>query len=250
MQFSHRAKHRVIGSLLSALAVMACGRDLPSTPDNAQLITVAGRVTGLGPGTVVEGATVCIDGIVECVVSDENGEYMLANVSSSKELTLRIDLNDHLGATVPLFPSSDGNIPPVALIPNAIVDVQYSLVNESRDENRGLVAFSISNGIAGDGINVPDIVVGLQPVSGRGPFYSNAEGLPDQNLMKTSSNGGGVFINVEPASYVIQYGDLPNGCVSRLGWGDAASQRMTVEAGRVTVVRIECAVVAPSAAAN
>ena len=126
-----------------------------------------------------------------------------------------------------------------------IVDAQYSVVNEIRDQERGLVAFSISNGIAGDGINVPGIVVGLQSVSGQGPFYSSAAGLPDPSLMSTSLNGGGVFINVRPGSYLIQYANLPNGCVGRLGWGDVDRHRMTVEANRVTVVRIECDMMAP-----
>ena len=105
----------------------------------------------------------------------------------------------------------------------------------------GQVAFSISNGINGDGVNVPNIETQLEPDSGSGPFYSNDSGLPDLELTQTSANGGGVYVNVEPGMYTLSYLNIPGNCTPMLGWGPVEAPSFQVFANRVTYVRIECA---------
>mgnify|MGYP001291049338 CR=1 FL=1 len=61
----------------------------------------------------------------------------------------------------------------------------------SWNDNTGIVAFSVSNGIFGDGINISGVQVTIDPTNGNGPFYTNSIGLPTDSLMETSENGGG-----------------------------------------------------------
>ena len=78
------------------------------------------------------------------------------------------------------------------------------------------MAFSISNDVSGDGINVADMRVSLTP------------------------SVGGVFVNLAPGRYTLNHLNLPQNCTPMLGWGEASAIIFEVIANRVTYARVEC----------
>ncbi|MEE2785820.1 MAG: hypothetical protein VX589_00675 [Myxococcota bacterium] len=204
-------------------------------------VAVKGQVRGLVGTDGLAGVTICVDGSETCVVSDDLGQYELNDVGTGRELLIRYDLADHLGATVPhrLRPT-DVDIPPVSLVADALIETQFQILDVTRQPGKGLVVFGVSNGINGDGINVEGATAYLVPDPGQRAYYSSAAGLPDAALAATSTNGGGVIVNVDPGAYQIVYQSIPDTCSMRLGWGTADDARLIVEADRVTIIRIEC----------
>ena len=98
----------------------------------------------------------------------------------------------------------------------------------------------VSNGINGDGINVPDVAIELDPTTGDGPFYSNALGIPVDDLSTTSDNGGGVVINLSEGVYQLTYDNLPSNCDLLIGWGSVENHQIPIVADRVSFARITC----------
>ena len=204
-------------------------------------ITVTGRVQGLFAGDGLSGVTVCLDEVELCASSGDDGTYRLSRVPAGRDVILRFDLADHMGATVPYqTPDEDGEVPPVSLVPDTLIETQFELVKVKRQPGLGLIVFGVSNGINGDGINVANATVYLEPIGTDRVYYTNDAGLPDADLTSTSKNGGGVMVNLPPSQYAIRYQSPASNCTIRLGWGTTDDARLIVEADRVTIVRLEC----------
>ena len=153
-----------------------------------------------------------------------------------------VNLDAHRSLLVPVQTGSeDIALRPLSLLPEALVDAQTSAVGATGDPALGQIVFSVSNGIAGDGVNVADVTAVLEPDSGVGPFYLSSTGLPVVELEATSSNGGGGWLDVTPGTAALRFENLPVGCVSLYGWAGPTPLRFSTRAGHATVLRIECA---------
>lgn len=208
-------------------------------------IGLEGLVKDLGGSAGLHGVNVCLVGSSSetCTDTDDDGIYTLSDAPGDSDISLTVTKEGYIGGTIPLTTPGDSHEVPVVSMGGAIlIELQMGILNVDAVENTGQVAFSISNGINGDNLNIAGITVNLAPNTADGPFYSNASGLPEPELEETSANGGGLFVNVVPGQYSLSQSNLPENCLPMLGWGAPDNPGFEVIADRVTYVRIECPV--------
>ena len=204
--------------------------------------TVSGQVKELGSDGLADVLFCVAESQAElCTQTDADGMYRLEGPQAEADLSFTVTKDGFLGGSISITTTlSPLEIPVVSMAGEVVRDLQMGVLDVEAIEGTGQIAFSISNGINGDGINIPNVQTTLEPVSGSGPFYSNDSGLPDTDLTETSANGGGVYVNVEPGIYSLLHFNTPDNCSPMLGWGPAAEPSFQVFADRVTYVRIEC----------
>jgi len=203
-------------------------------------ISVSGRVVELFGGEGIDLVDVCLPESSSCTQTDSDGGYAL-DVATQTDHVLELSSTDLIGGVI-AFTAQDLDIElaNVSLLSPALTEGQFNTLNQTWEENTGVLAFSISNGINGDGINVPNVVVELSPKAGDGPFYSNALGIPVDDRSATSDNGGGVVINLPEGIYQLTYDNLPENCTLLLGWDSVENHQIPIVAGRVSFARITC----------
>ena len=218
-----------------ALCVLLAGcSDVPT-------IRISGPITDLANGEPLVDARVCLTSNQTCTTTNGSGIFALEGVEAQATHAVTIDLNGYLPGLVPFTTGTeDTELAVISLGGDIIMDLQMAVLDIEPEPGTGQVVFSVSNGIFGDRINVPAIQASLSPGGGSGPYYLNSGGLPDLELTETSSNGGGLFVNVPPDTHRLLHQNLPEGCTTILGWGTPESLELPVEAERVTYARIEC----------
>ena len=227
-------RSQMICAFFLSLILVGCGKtELPTT--------LSGQVKELG-SEGLEDVTFCLAGSdVLCTQTDTGGLYILEGPAAETDLSFTLTKDGYLGGALSVTTSLEPiEVPVVSMAGEVVMELQMGILSVDAIEDTGQVAFSISNGINGDGVNVPNIQTTLEPASGDGPFYSNDSGLPAPELTQTSANGGGVYVNVEPGIYSLTHLNIPDNCSLMLGWGSARSPSFEVFANRVTYVRIEC----------
>lgn len=206
-------------------------------------VSLTGLVNELGGSDGLAGAQVCLaqSEPADCTATQDDGTYTLFNIASESNISLTVSKEGYLGGVIPVSTRSETlAVPVVSLGSSILVELQLGILNVEALADSGQLAFSISNGINGDGVNVANMKVSLKPSTGDGPFYSNESGLPDPDLEQTSVNGGGVFVNLAPGQYILQHTNLPESCTPMLGWGEASAITFEIIANRVTYARVEC----------
>ena len=202
---------------------------------------MAGQILQVVGGNGIEGVQVCQYPQGDCATSDADGQYQIA-IEQEDKIQLQYTHSDYTSGVVPLPTAEEGmTIPNVSLIAPDLLTAQMSAVGLSWSDDTGIAVFSVSNGIFGDGINVPGIQVAISPATGDGPFYTNSLGLPTEELTETSDNGGGVWINLPAQTYNFIHQGIPSTCITMLGWGSPYQLQIPVVGENVTYVRIECA---------
>ena len=221
--------------LLSGL-VWGCAAEKSPSPT----VAVSGRVVGLIGSAGLADVEVCLAPDGPCTSTDADGAYQL-EVEAHQEHLLLLDGADLTpGAVAFVADETALQLANVSLLSSELVAGQFAALDQLWLEGTGVVAFSVSNGIDGDGINVAGIEISVQPAAGEGPYYSTALGIPSGELTATSDNGGGVLINLAPELYRLQYNPLLETCELVLGWGSPKEHQIPVLAKRVTVARIAC----------
>ena len=203
-------------------------------------VALAGQITDLLTGAGESGVRVCARGTRDCATSDASGAYQV-QAQADAETALVVTLEGHQALLVPVQTlGEDTMLRPLSLLPDGIVTAQAAAVGATGDPDLGQVVFSVSNGIPGDGVNVPEVQATLAPDSGVGPFYLGSIGLPDPALDATSTNGGGGWFDVTPGTTALHLVGLPQGCFPLFGWEGPTPLRFSVEKAHATVLRIEC----------
>ncbi|HCH62939.1 MAG: hypothetical protein CL927_05670 [Deltaproteobacteria bacterium] len=232
--------HRWI-ALLAALGCAGSDTKRDTASEAGPQVTLEGQITNLLTAAGERNVEICVEGTGDCAISDANGSYRVL-ADAEAEVQLVVTLDAHRALLVPVQTGSDdAPLRPLSLLPEALVDAQAGAVGATGDPALGQVVFSVSNGIAGDGINIADVVATMEPESGVGAFYLGSSGLPDTALEATSSNGGGGWLDVNPGDAALRFGNLPAGCVPLYGWAGPDPLRFSVRASHATVLRIECA---------
>ena len=208
--------------------------------DNEPTVTVSGRVVELFGAVGIGGVDVCVSETSSCTQTDSDGVYTVETTTQSNHV-LDLSATDYVGGSL-AFTTQDLNVDlaNVSLLSPALTEGQFSALDQQWESGTGVLAFSVSNGINGDGVNVPNVEVELAPQAGSGPFYSNALGIPVDNLSATSNNGGGVVVNLPEGTYQINYIGLPDTCELLLGWGSAENHQVPIVSDRVSFARISC----------
>ena len=219
---------------LGSLVLTGCGQSTPAT-------TLSGQVKSLGSQGLEDVEFCLADSEDLCTQTNTEGLYTLVGPAAEADLSFTVTKDGYLGGALSITTGLEPvEVPVVSMAGDVVMELQMGILSVDAIAETGQIAFSISNGINGDGVNVPNIQTSLEPASGDGPFYSNDSGLPAIELTQTSANGGGVFVNVEPGVYTLNHLNIPEDCSLMLGWGAAASPSFKVFANRVSYVRIEC----------
>jgi hypothetical protein len=175
-----------------------------SSVDAGPPTTVSGRLVDLQDATKpVVGVQVCVfeDNSIPCVSTDSNGDFTLNNVPSGIEILLELTKTDYFPTLITL--TTDAN--PVSLgsllAPSKLaVGLLAIALGTTVDPSKGQLlfnAFTPAEGGAGyDG--EANVTAALQPMSGAGPYYFDANQLPDKTLTATTVTGAGVYANVNP----------------------------------------------------
>ena len=221
--------------------LVACALSVKDTANaHESTITVSGRVVELFGSVGIDDIEVCLEETSFCTQTDSDGLYTLEATTQSNHI-LYLSSTDHVGGTLAFTTQDlDVDLANVSLLSPSLTESQFNALNQQWESSTGVLAFSISNGINGDGVNVSDVEIQLTPQAGNGPFYSNALGIPVDNLLATSDNGGGVVINLPEGTYQVNYNNVPNGCELLLGWGSAESHQVPILSDRVSFARIAC----------
>ena len=224
------------------LFALGCAELKTDTETDLEAVTVniAGTVTTILGAQPHEGVEVCNAETNNCAFTDEVGLYSILAIANS-ETHARAVLDEHRSAIIPFqTEESPKTLPPISLSPNAVVSALFSTALLEEDSNMGMIAFSISNGILGDGINTPNIVASSAHETAV-VVYTAENGLPNRDLVETSINGGGIVVNVPPGTATIEFDGLAGNCTRLLGYGQPSALRTPVVAGEVSLIRIECA---------
>ena len=209
--------------------------------DTEPTVTVSGRVVELFGAVGIAGVEVCVSETSVCTQTDTEGSYTLEATAESNHILLLTSPDYIDGSLAFTTQGLDVALANVSLLSPTLTEGQFSALEQQWESGTGVLAFSISNGINGDGVNVPNIEVQLTPQAGDGPFYSNALGIPVDNLNATSDNGGGVVVNLPEDSYQVNYNGLPDSCALLLGWGSVEGHQVPIVSDRVSFARISCA---------
>jgi len=226
------------GAVLSLWGVvLGCsgGADSASGPT----ITVSGRINDAVLGSSLSGGSVC-GARAGCTQTDADGRFVLEGVPASSRAQLRIDADGYGGALAAFDTAEDAlELAVLGLASESLTDAQHALLGLSEQSETGTIAFSVSNGINGDGVNIAGVTVSIQP-AGDGPFYNSDLGIPETEASVTGSNGGGVFLNVPAGEADVSLSGLPSGCTTLLGWGGPDVLVLPIETRRVSYARLTC----------
>lgn len=218
--------------------IFACIGNDDNGADETTRTEFSGYVTQLLGGEGMVDVSVCDS---ECTRTDGDGFYALRSEHRSPARLLVMTRNDLVPGLVPVLAQPTAQtVPNVSLITPALIEAQMGMVDLEWEEGTGILVFSISNGIFGDGTNVPDIGLSTNGDVGDGPFYTNSSGLPTTELSNTSSHGGGVWINLPSGTHTFVPSNLPDACTLLLGWGTESAIDIPIQASHVTFMRVEC----------
>ena len=221
--------------------LFACTQsDKDSSNGTAPTVTVSGTVVELLGAVGIGGVEVCVTETALCTQTDSDGIYAVEATTHGNHI-LSLSAPDYVGGAL-AFSTQDNDVElaNVSLLSHTLTEGQFSALDQQWEAGTGVLAFSVSNGINGDGINVPNVTIQLTPQAGNGPFYSNALGIPVDDLNATSENGGGVVINLPEGTYQVNYSGLPETCELLLGWGSVEHHQVPAVSDRVSFGRISC----------
>ncbi|MAA79079.1 MAG: hypothetical protein CL916_07435 [Deltaproteobacteria bacterium] len=199
---------------------------------------MSGYVTQLLGMEGIEDVSVCD---VDCTTTNGEGFYTLRSKHDFLGRQLVMTKDDMVPGLVPILAQHPSQtIPNISLVTPALIEAQMGMVDLEWEEGTGILVFSVSNGVFGDGINVPDITLSMRDDIGDGPFYTNSSGLPSTELTSTSVHGGGVWLNIPSGAHTLMPSNLPEGCAIVLGWGMIEAIEVPIQAGYITFMRLEC----------
>ena len=240
MRVFHYRSWPVVGCLIVVLSGVACSENESSDSFTASPITLSGTVTHGTSQMPMSGVSVCADAADTCVSTDDSGRYSIEGAPSQSAILMRVVKDGFVPLVLPVdTPGVDHDLNVVSLLPESLQAAQSGIIGVEPVIDRGGIVFSVSNGVNGDGVNVPGISVSLQPPSGEGPFYVQGA-LPSRDLSETSQNGGGLWVNIMPGDYALSHVGLREECRTLYGYGGPRVLRFPVLADAVTVLRIEC----------
>ena len=229
------------GSTLRTSLIAIVGLAVSSGCAPEATVAVGGPINDLGNSEPLAGVEVCWVDADQCTQTGVDGRYRFEGVPAGSEMTLTIDAPGYAAGLVPVGVGAiELEVAPLALGSTLLMELQAGLLGVPSIPGTGQLVFGVSNGIPGDGINVPDISASLTPAAGEGPFYTTPAGLPNTELESTSAHGGGVLVNIPSGRYTLDHVGLPAGCTMVLGWGQPSAVDFEVQADRATYIRIEC----------
>ena len=211
-----------------------------SSNENEPTVTVSGRVVELFGAGGIPGVDICVSEFTACTQTDSEGFYTIEAAYQHNHILL-LTSTEYIGGAVAFTANDlDVDLANVSLLTPALTEGQFNALDQQWASDTGVLAFSISNGINGDGVNIPNIEVQLTPEAGDGPFYSNGFGIPEDSLNVTSDNGGGVVVNLPENTYQIDYNGIPDNCELLLGWESVENHQIPIVPDRVSFARISC----------
>jgi len=156
-------RSQMICALFLSLILVGCGeKELPTI--------LNGQVKELG-SEGLEDVTFCLAGSdVLCTQTDTGGLYRLEGPAAETDLSFTVTKDGYLGGALSVTTSLEPfEVPVVSMAGEVVMELQMGILSVDAVEETGQIAFSISNGINGDGVNVPNIQTTLEPASGDGP---------------------------------------------------------------------------------
>ena len=218
--------------------LLACTPEKEDSAVEMEKVSINGSVRDLFTQNPISAVDICLQSEVEnCTQSTDDGDFILEGIPAVSNVSLSLQHEEYYGGLIS-FHSETQSLAPVDLGSQGIISSQFGLMGIEQQPNTGIIVFSISNGIAGDGINVEGVLVRIN--SGDGPFYTNTTGLPSTSITETSTHGGGVIVNLQPGEHEIIFENLPQDCSVLLGWGDVSAVQSLVMADHVSYVRLAC----------
>ncbi len=188
---------------------------------------------------------------VEVCVRNQQPQYPCATTAGGGQFTMRAPANADVELVytggnpailptivhlrLPLGPSTWN----VGVLAATMVPQLATMLGQQLDPTKGHVSFTV--GTAGN-VGLAGVTGAIAPVSGAGPFYLAANGFPDRNATRTSSNGTGALINVNPGT--INVSITPPNTHDCLPYSIAVRQgnawRVPVVAGHLSIAVFEC----------
>ena len=224
--------------------ILILGACFVSTEDSGGLnllkeVDVSGYVVGLFGGGGVQGVEVCLkDNRSLCTQTDADGYYELSGIEANRNHVLFLEQEGQSSGSIAFVAQEDSLVlNNVSLLGEELILGQLAALDQEWSEDKGIIAFSVSNGVNGDGINIQGVGVDLDQGS---VYFSNELGLPVAGLDETTTNGGGVIIQIDAKEHQLSYVGLPELCEVIMGWGTPFEHIIPVFDQRVSFARLEC----------
>jgi hypothetical protein len=223
----------------------AGGGGMGGLVDGGPPISVSGYVVELALSQAtdkpVPNMKVCVYGVpsVPCVTTNSIGYYQVQGVPGGNEILLEFTKDTFFPVLRTVTTGSTdielGSIPYPTV---ALANLFGTLVNTKIDTSKGQVlAMALKTVILPDGgtgfTGQEDVSAAMTPKSGQGPFYTTASSVPDPAATATSTNGVGLFANVEPGDVEIEMSHPTKSCTRYV---EGAWQGSTSTASRVPVI--------------
>lgn len=232
---------RIPPLVVAALALSCSG---PSTPKADDEVAVKGSVSDALYKTRIAGAQVCL---VEpangpCVDTGVDGQFEL-HAKKNSRVIVRFIKNGYYPNQAHYTTHDDEEFLTYLLTNDEVNDLAFNIANVTRDDSKATILFAVRSGKGPDAVNVPDVVLSLDPVSGEGPFYVTGSAGLDKNQAGTSSTGGGTIFNVEPGMYRMRFSHPTKACTPYYGWaheGTVDTLDVKAESGFITYSNMIC----------
>ncbi len=215
------------------------GEDVFVPGDAGVTVTYALRVRDLLTNDPVVTARVCVHNVpeIECVGVDEDGMAQI-QVPVNAEVQLRTTAIRYFPLLNTLTTTDADGSADIDIGKRSNIAPLLAAVGIDLDETKGQLAF-LAQTSPGSGLE--GVSVTVTPESGEGPFYTR-DSLPEDGLTATTSDGLGVYANLDPGRIEVVYDNPNGGCAPGEGWPSSTANALTtnIEAEHLTIVIAYC----------
>ncbi|MBN1655314.1 MAG: hypothetical protein JXA30_16225 [Deltaproteobacteria bacterium] len=173
-------------------------------------VDITGMVYGLSGA--VQGVEVCVfenntPNKDLCATTNDLGEFAIFDLPDAFYFILSMTKEGYQSALQLAIPGSLTSA--LIFTEQEIADAAQAVGVSYPVEGTGSLAFLAFNA---SGAPVSGFSVSLAPESGSGPYYSDTERALDSSLTSSSSSGWGVFYNLAPGNYALDFSHTSAAC--------------------------------------
>jgi hypothetical protein len=207
----------------------------PNVPASGDTVAIGGVLVEATPISEkprderppIEGVEICVyENEDICTTTDENGEFTLEGVPADTDVYLSFT-KDGYGSKIMGFSSGSSSLAvTVDLASDALREVRATAAGAVDSEEKGSITAAAityntdkvdspwaSSSETGDWIRLEGVSFALEPESGTGPVYADADDVLDPSLDVTAEAGLVYFYDVEPGEYTVTFSHPSMSCM-------------------------------------
>ena len=210
-------------------------------------VAMHGRIRDFTERTPLAGVTVCLTDPkrMPCHPADAMGSYLVPDLPIGANVVVHFQKPDYLVQQIMLaVPAVDVRIV-TSMVTWAEAEALGAIVGLPKvDRTKGFMTVAVTerDEFTDSASGLPYLKVSLDKPHGDGPYYFDANRLPDVKLKETTSSGTVTFAHLTPGEYLLTARHPTRTCKARAAWAGPAPNtfRVRITAGAHSVVYIYC----------